>query len=112
VSAGVIGRAIGSDRRLLAVAWCARLAENTDRIRLFLLPANSPESNPDKRLNQEIKSNALAGAARATPQSFSRTCADAWPEPGIRQPSCRTTSMSSQSVRPPNLEPSTADCSE
>lgn len=34
-------------------------AEQRDRIRLFFLPAYSPELNPDEFLNQDVKSNAL-----------------------------------------------------
>ena len=34
-------------------------AEQKDRIRLFFLPAYSPELNPDEFLNQDVKSNAL-----------------------------------------------------
>jgi transposase len=41
------------------------LAENTDRIRHFLLPAYSPELNPDEYLNQDVKSNAV-GRRRAS----------------------------------------------
>jgi transposase len=40
------------------------LEENTDRIRHFLLPAYSPELNPDEYLNQDVKSNAV-GRRRA-----------------------------------------------
>ncbi len=35
------------------------LAAHADRIRLFFLPAYSPELNPDEYLNQDVKSNAL-----------------------------------------------------
>lgn len=35
------------------------LAENADRIRMFRLPAYSPELNPDEYLNQDVKSNAV-----------------------------------------------------
>ena len=37
-------------------AW---LADRAARIRLFFLPAYSPELNPDESLNQDVKSNAL-----------------------------------------------------
>ncbi len=40
------------------------LAANSDRIRHFLLPAYSPELNPDGYLNQDVKSNAV-GRRRA-----------------------------------------------
>lgn len=40
------------------------LAANTDRIRHFLLPAYSPELNPDEYLNQDVKTNAV-GRRRA-----------------------------------------------
>jgi len=39
--------------------------KNKDRIRLFFLPAYSPELNPDELLNQDVKSNAV-GRRRAT----------------------------------------------
>lgn len=50
------------------------LAANTDRIRHFLLPAYSPELNPDEYLNQDVKTNAVgrrraANAAQPTPRS-------------------------------------------
>jgi hypothetical protein len=35
------------------------LAARPERLRLFLLPAYSPELNPDEYLNQDVKSNAL-----------------------------------------------------
>lgn len=35
------------------------LASHPDRIRLFRLPAYSPELNPDEYLNQDVKSNAV-----------------------------------------------------
>jgi transposase len=35
------------------------LVENAERIRLFRLPAYSPELNPDEYLNQDVKSNAV-----------------------------------------------------
>ena len=35
------------------------LDQNTKRIRLFRLPAYSPELNPDEYLNQDVKSNAV-----------------------------------------------------
>lgn len=35
------------------------LEEHADSIRLFFLPAYSPELNPDENLNQDVKSNAL-----------------------------------------------------
>lgn len=41
------------------------LEENRDRIRHFLLPAYSPERNPDEYLNQDVKSNAV-GRRRAS----------------------------------------------
>jgi len=41
------------------------LEENSDRIRHFVLPAYSPELNPDEYLNQDIKSNAV-GRRRAS----------------------------------------------
>lgn len=40
------------------------LEANTDRIRQFLLPAYSPQLNPDEYLNQDVKSNAV-GRRRA-----------------------------------------------
>lgn len=40
------------------------LAKNASRIRQFLLPAYSPELNPDEYLNQDVKSNAV-GRRRA-----------------------------------------------
>lgn len=42
-------------------AW---IAENRERIRMFYLPAYSPELNPDEYLNQDVKSNAV-GRRRA-----------------------------------------------
>ena len=33
--------------------------QHAEEIRLFLLPAYSPELNPDEMLNQDVKSNAL-----------------------------------------------------
>ncbi|MBI5866107.1 MAG: IS630 family transposase [Planctomycetes bacterium] len=41
------------------------LERNADRIRQFLLPAYSPQLNPDEYLNQDVKSNAV-GSRRAT----------------------------------------------
>ena len=35
------------------------IAEHTEDIRVFYLPAYSPELNPDELLNQDMKSNAL-----------------------------------------------------
>jgi transposase len=35
------------------------LADRTERIRLYFLPAYSPELNPDEYLNHDVKSNAL-----------------------------------------------------
>lgn len=35
------------------------LAQHTAQIRLFFLPAYSPELNPDELLNQDVKTNAL-----------------------------------------------------
>jgi len=35
------------------------VAENKDQIRLFHLPAYSPELNPDEMLNQDVKTNAV-----------------------------------------------------
>lgn len=35
------------------------LAHNAERIRLFFLPAYSPELNPDEYLNQDVKSNSV-----------------------------------------------------
>ncbi len=40
------------------------LEKNTNRIRVFFLPAYSPELNPDEILNQDVKSNAV-GRKRA-----------------------------------------------
>lgn len=40
------------------------LAQNAARIRLFFLPAYSPELNPDEYLNQDVKSNSV-GRRRA-----------------------------------------------
>jgi hypothetical protein len=40
------------------------LEENAERIRQFLLPAYSPDLNPDEYLNQDVKSNAV-GRRRA-----------------------------------------------
>ncbi len=40
------------------------LERNTNRIRVFFLPAYSPELNPDEILNQDVKSNAV-GRKRA-----------------------------------------------
>jgi transposase len=40
------------------------LAQNTDCIKMFLLPTYSPELNPDELLNQDVKSNAV-GRRRA-----------------------------------------------
>jgi transposase len=37
-------------------AW---IAANADRINLFVLPAYSPELNPDELLNQDVKTNAV-----------------------------------------------------
>lgn len=37
-------------------AW---IEENSDRINLFILPAYSPELNPDELLNQDVKTNAV-----------------------------------------------------
>lgn len=41
------------------------LESNSDRIRQFLLPAYSPQLNPDEYLNHDVKSNAV-GRRRAT----------------------------------------------
>lgn len=35
------------------------LEEHRDKIRLFYLPAYSPEINPDELLNQDVKSNTM-----------------------------------------------------
>ncbi len=35
------------------------IAANADKIRLFVLPAYSPELNPDELLNQDVKTNAV-----------------------------------------------------
>lgn len=35
------------------------IAENSNRIELFILPAYSPELNPDELLNQDVKTNAV-----------------------------------------------------
>ena len=43
------------------------LAQNAERLRLFLLPTYSPELNPDELLNQDVKSNAV-GRRRARDQ--------------------------------------------
>lgn len=40
-------------------AVCDWLDQNAQRIRLFRLPAYSPELNPDEYLNQDVKSNAV-----------------------------------------------------
>jgi len=40
-------------------AVCDWLKQNAQRIRLFRLPAYSPELNPDEYLNQDVKSNAV-----------------------------------------------------
>ena len=40
------------------------LKRNSDKIRMFLLPAHSPELNPDELLNNDVKSNAV-GRERA-----------------------------------------------
>ena len=51
-------------------AW---LAEHVDRIRLFFLPAYSPELNPDELLNNDVKSNALG---RKRPSNLHEMIAD------------------------------------
>ena len=44
-------------------AW---LAENRNRIRIFFLPAYSPDLNPDELLNQDVKTNAVGRRRPAT----------------------------------------------
>jgi transposase len=43
-------------RSAVIAKWVAR---NESKIRMFFLPAYSPELNPDELLNQDVKSNAL-----------------------------------------------------
>lgn len=60
---------IGSDRKIFLIldghpvhkskkvkSW---IAENSNNISLFVLPAYSPELNPDELLNQDVKTNAV-----------------------------------------------------
>jgi transposase len=50
------------------------LAKNEDKIRLFFLPAYSPELNPDELLNQDLKSNAFRqGRAKDKQDMMSKT---------------------------------------
>ena len=49
-------------RSKVAREW---LDANADRIRVFFLPAYSPELNPDEYLNNDVKSNAV-GRRRAS----------------------------------------------
>lgn len=44
------------------------VAENEKRLRLLLLPGSCPELNPDERLNQDVKTNAL-GKSRPSNRS-------------------------------------------
>lgn len=43
----------------LSVEVARWLARNSKRIQMFFLPGYSPELNPDKLLNQDVKTNAL-----------------------------------------------------
>lgn len=46
------------------------LEKNSDRIRLFFLPAYSPELNPEELLNNDVKSNAVGRRTQRTPREL------------------------------------------
>ena len=50
------------------------LKKNSDHIRMFFLPAHSPELNPDELLNNDVKSNAVGRErARTAPEMVDNT---------------------------------------
>lgn len=49
------------------------LADNKERVRVFLLPGYAPELNPDELVNQDVKSNAIGRKRPMTLQELKRS---------------------------------------
>lgn len=48
------------------------LEDNKDRVRLFFLPAYSPDLNPEELLNNDVKNNAVGRRRNPTPQELEK----------------------------------------